>query len=88
MHFHYNTAFGIQEPPSAYEWLLYDAMLGNQTLFPRSDWIYRAWSLVDPIIKHWESGPAHDLPNYPAGSWGPTAADTLLERDGRAWYAT
>jgi glucose-6-phosphate 1-dehydrogenase len=37
MHFHYNSAFGIAEPPSAYEWLLLDAMLENQTLFPPSD---------------------------------------------------
>jgi glucose-6-phosphate 1-dehydrogenase len=37
MHFHYDKAFGIEEPPSAYEWLLLDAMRGHQTLFPRSD---------------------------------------------------
>jgi glucose-6-phosphate 1-dehydrogenase len=88
MHFHYDRAFGIAEPPSAYEWLLLDAMLGNQTLFPRSDWIYKAWSIVDPITQHWESELANDLPNYPAGSWGPMAADTLIKRDGRAWYMT
>jgi glucose-6-phosphate 1-dehydrogenase len=63
-------------------------MLGNQTLFPRSDWIYKAWSIVDPIIQHWESHPPKDLPNYPAGSWGPAAANTLLKRDGRAWDTT
>ena len=61
-------SFGIAEPPSAYEWLLLDAMLGNQTLFPRSDWIYKAWSIVEPITQYWESEPANDLPNYPAGS--------------------
>lgn len=86
MHFHYNSAFGIAEPPSAYEWLLLDAMRGNQTLFPRSDWIYKAWSVVDPITKHWESQPPTELPNYPAGSWGPAAAHALISRDGRAWY--
>jgi glucose-6-phosphate 1-dehydrogenase len=86
MHFHYNNAFGIAEPPSAYEWLLLDAMRGNQTLFPRSDWIYKAWSVVDPIVKHWECQPPAELPNYPAGSWGPAAADALITRDGRGWY--
>jgi len=86
MHFHYNNAFGIAEPPSAYEWLLLDAMRGNQTLFPRSDWIYKAWSVVDPIIKHWEVQPSAELPNYPAGSWGPAAAAALITRDGRGWY--
>jgi glucose-6-phosphate 1-dehydrogenase len=40
MHFGYSAAFGLDEPPSAYEWLLLDAMHGDQTLFPRSDWIY------------------------------------------------
>jgi glucose-6-phosphate 1-dehydrogenase len=88
MHFSYNATFCIEEPPSAYEWLLLDAMLGDQTLFPRSDWIYKAWSIVDPIVKRWESEPPNDLPNYPAGSWGPAAADALLKRDGRVWYTT
>jgi glucose-6-phosphate 1-dehydrogenase len=88
MHFHYNSAFGIAEPPSAYEWLLLDAMLGNQTLFPRSNRIYKAWSIVDPILQHWESEPPKDLPNYPAGSWGPAAADALLKQDERGWYTT
>ena len=88
MHFAYNTTFCIDEPPSAYEWLLLDAMLGNQTLFPRSDWIYKAWSIVDPIVQHWEAAPPNVLPNYPAGSWGPAAADALLRRDGRVWHTT
>jgi glucose-6-phosphate 1-dehydrogenase len=88
MHFHYNSAFGIAEPPSAYEWLLLDAMQGDQTLFPRSDWIYKAWSTVDPIVKHWEAEPTTALPNYPAGSWGPAAADALIQRDESAWYTT
>ncbi len=42
MNFRYDLTFGIDTPPSAYEWLLHDAMHGDQTLFPRSDWIYRA----------------------------------------------
>jgi glucose-6-phosphate 1-dehydrogenase len=86
MNFRYDTTFGIEEPPSAYEWLLLDAMHGDQTLFPRSDWIYKAWSVVDPIIQRWEADPPQDLPNYAAGSWGPAAADTLLRQDGRAWF--
>src|SRR5919106_2308433 len=78
MNFRYDTTFGIEEPPSAYEWLLLDAMQGDQTLFPRSDWIYKAWSIVDPIIQQWEATPPQDLPNYAAGSWGPAAANALL----------
>jgi glucose-6-phosphate 1-dehydrogenase len=87
MDFCYEKTFGIEEPPSAYEWLLLDVMQGDQTLFARSDWIYRAWSIVDPINARWEAEPATDLPNYAAGSWGPAAADALLNRDGREWLA-
>jgi glucose-6-phosphate 1-dehydrogenase len=86
MHFRYDLTFGIQRPPSAYEWLLHDAMQGDQTLFARSDWLYEAWSLVDPVINHWETPAALDLPYYAAGTWGPTAAQELLARDGRSWY--
>jgi glucose-6-phosphate 1-dehydrogenase len=85
MNFLYADAFGIDEPPSAYEWLLLDAMQGEQTLFARADWIERAWEIVDPVIANWEGRSPGDLPNYPAGSWGPPEAEKLLARDGRAW---
>ena len=86
MHFRYDLTFGITHPPSAYEWLFHDAMQGDQTLFARSDWIYEAWSLVDPVIPYWEAQGARDLLLYPAGTWGPEAAEALVARDGRAWY--
>ena len=85
MNFCYDLAFGIPSPPSAYEWLLHDAMQGDQTLFARSDWIYQAWAIVDPIIKHWESKAVPDIAIYPAGTWGSKLADDLLTRDGRTW---
>lgn len=85
-YFRYDHAFGIEVPPSAYEWLLHDAMQGDQTLFPRSDWIYKAWSLVDPLIERWQASASTGLPNYAAGSWGPAAADAPIKRDGRAWH--
>ena len=86
MHFRYDLTSGITHPPSAYEWLLHDAMQGDQTLFARSDWIYEAWSLVDPVMTYWEAQGARDLPFYPAGTWGPEAAEALVARDGRAWH--
>jgi glucose-6-phosphate 1-dehydrogenase len=86
MNFRYDMAFGIDTLPSAYEWLLHDAMHGQQTLFPRSDWIYRAWSIVHPLLEQCQCSPPADLPNYAAGSWGPAAAERLLTRDGRAWH--
>jgi glucose-6-phosphate 1-dehydrogenase len=85
MHFCYDAAFGISELPSAYEWLLLDAMHGDQTLFPSADWIYKAWSIVDPLITRWEALPPRHLPNYAAGTWGPAAAAALLEKDGHTW---
>ena len=67
MHFRYDLTFGL--PPSdAYEWLLHDAMQGDQTLFARSDWIYEAWSLVDPVMTYWEA------------PWVETCLSILLER--------
>jgi glucose-6-phosphate 1-dehydrogenase len=85
MNFDYAGAFGVEEPPSAYAWLLLDAMQGDQTLFARADWIDRAWQIVDPIVQRWDAAPADALHAYPAGSDGPTAADRLMERDGRSW---
>lgn len=83
--FRYNAAFGIEEPPSAYQWLIFDAMRGDQTLFPRADWINRAWEIVNPVIEQWEKNPWQKFPNYEAGSWGPEAADSLLSHDKRKW---
>jgi len=71
--------------PEAYERLLMDVVRGNQTLFMRRDEVEAAWSWVDPIIAAWaESGNAPRP--YSAGSWGPSAAIALVERDGRTWH--
>jgi glucose-6-phosphate 1-dehydrogenase len=85
LNFEYATAFGIDEPPSAYQWLLFDAMKGDQTLFPRADWIYKAWSIVDPVIENWENKPWTKFPNYKSGTWGPNAAKDMLKKDGWQW---
>ena len=84
MDFRYNASFGV-ESPEAYERLLLDAMLGDSTLFTRSDEVEASWSLITPIHQGWEAAPAPEFPNYEAGSWGPKEADKLLERDWRAW---
>jgi len=73
MNFNYAESFAVKKSPSAYQWLIWDAMKGDQTLFPRSDWIYHAWKLVDPIIKLWGQEPWLKFPNYAAGTDGPTA---------------
>ncbi|MCW2766877.1 MAG: zwf [Nocardioides sp.] len=79
----YATAFS-QRSPDAYERLLLDVIRGNPTLFMRRDEVEAAWTWVEPILRRWASSP--DRPKrYPAGTNGPTAAATLLERDGRTW---
>jgi glucose-6-phosphate 1-dehydrogenase len=44
------------------------------------------WSLLTPVLDFWANNKPKDLPNYPAGTWGPKSADELLARDGRAWH--
>lgn len=84
MNFRYGASFGI-EPPDAYERLLTDAMLGDSTLFTRRDEVELMWLLATSILEGWQRIPPPTFPNYRAGSWGPAAADTLIERDGRSW---
>jgi glucose-6-phosphate 1-dehydrogenase len=70
--------------PDAYERLILDAMLGDQTLFTRSDEIEEQWALVDAIIGLWQRD-RQSFPNYAAGTWGPAGSDELVHRDGRSW---
>jgi len=87
MNFEYADYFGA--PPSiGYETLLLDCMIGDPTLFQRADTVDAGWRVVDPILDAWKANPPKDFPNYPAGSWGPRAADELLERDHRKWRNT
>jgi glucose-6-phosphate 1-dehydrogenase len=83
MDFFYGAAF-LEEPPEAYERLLLDALIGDPTLFIRSDEVAQAWRICDPLLTAWEE---YDVPlaQYEAGRWGPAEADALLERDGRRW---
>ncbi|HLH37780.1 MAG TPA: glucose-6-phosphate dehydrogenase [Bryobacteraceae bacterium] len=84
MNFQYKDYFG-STPSTGYERLLYDCMLGDATLFQRSDMVETAWSVVAPIQDVWEALPPRKFPNYPAGSWGPEEADEMLARDNRRW---
>jgi len=70
--------------PEAYERLLLDVARGDSTLFTRSDELDAAWQFVDPVLEAWEgSSAAPDF--YPAGTWGPAAADRLLTDNGHHW---
>lgn len=84
MDFLYGASF-LVDSPDAYERLLLDCLLGDQTLFARHDEVEEGWDLVDSVLAGWQRQAPTDFPNYAAGSWGPAAADALLERDGRRW---
>ncbi|HEX2064281.1 MAG TPA: glucose-6-phosphate dehydrogenase, partial [Acidimicrobiales bacterium] len=83
MDFSYGAAF-LEEAPDAYERLLLDAMVGDPTLFIRTDEVEQAWTIVDPILSAWQDAPSPPA-TYPSGTWGPEEADQLLERSGRRW---
>jgi glucose-6-phosphate 1-dehydrogenase len=83
MDFLYGGAFRT-ELPEAYERLILDCLLGDDTLFTRADEVDEQWALVDSIVAGWQRDRVA-FPNYEAGTWGPAAADELLRRDGREW---
>jgi glucose-6-phosphate 1-dehydrogenase len=84
MDFTYGAAFSA-DTPDAYETLILDSMLGDQSLFTRADEVEAAWSIVAPIHNTWLDSPAPTFSNYAAGDWGPDEAEDLVERDGRRW---
>ena len=86
MEFHYNTAFGEDPIPEAYERLLLDALLGDAGLFAREDEIEGSWRLIDQIINGWADDPsALPMASYTPGTWGPVEAQELLDADGHNW---
>ena len=85
MGFAYKDWFPAQQNVG-YETLLYDAMIGDQTLFQRADQVEEAWRVVDDVLHAWAETPATDFPNYVGGGAGPEEADALLARgEGRVW---
>jgi len=70
--------------PDAYERLLMDVIRGNQALFMRRDEVEAAWIWADPILEAWSRLGQPPAP-YTAGTWGPSGAVALIERDGRTW---
>ena len=84
MDFSYARAFGPSSH-SAYETLLVDCMLGDATLFTRSDGVEAAWRVVDPIIAAASQLSTNQPTAYPAGEWGPPEADALIASAGAQW---
>lgn len=80
--FAYKDFFEMQ-PSTGYETLIYDCLIGDQTLFQRADNIENGWRAVQPFLDAWAD--AGKVRMYAAGTDGPQAADELLARDQRAW---
>jgi glucose-6-phosphate 1-dehydrogenase len=85
MDFGYGASFGVTSS-DAYDRLLLDCMLGDQTLFTRADEVEAAWRVVTPALNLWDApAPPNSVPTYEAGTWEPEAAEQLINRDGRRW---
>jgi glucose-6-phosphate 1-dehydrogenase len=84
MRFGYGDAFKASRY-TGYEVMIYSCTHGDATLFSRGDLVEAAWRVAQPIMDYWKATPA-DFPNYARGSWGPTAAEDLIGKDGRRWF--
>ncbi len=84
MRFNYNDTFDVSRA-TGYEVLLFNCMIGDATLFSRTDLVETAWRVAQPMLDHWAATPMDDSTSYPAGSWGPKAAFDLINDSGRHW---
>jgi len=83
MDFSYAAHFK-EEPNTGYETLLFDALMGDQTLFHRMDMVEAGWQIVDPILRLGRQDRS-PMTTYAGGTWGPSEADLLIESGGRQW---
>jgi len=83
MNLNYHTVFGV-DMPQAYQRLLLDCMVGDQTLFTRADDVEVTWGLLTPILQAWQEDESMPY-EYPAGAESFAEADRLIESDGRKW---
>jgi glucose-6-phosphate 1-dehydrogenase len=88
MDYEYSDYFNEDTTQSGYETLLYDCMTGDPTLFKTAENYEVCWALLQPVLDAWEAKKSSDFPNYAANSFGPVAADEMLERDGFKWKNT
>jgi glucose-6-phosphate 1-dehydrogenase len=85
MHFDYEEAFH-GSPPEAYERLILDSLMGDATLFTRTDEVHEAWAFTTDILEAWADSKVKRLPIYEAGTWGPDGVDDFItNEDGHTW---
>jgi glucose-6-phosphate 1-dehydrogenase len=71
--------------PEAYERLLLDTLIGDASLFARSDEVELAWGIIDPILAAWRDTSLPELAIYEPAGWGPLEAQKWIWKDGREW---
>ncbi|HEX6374476.1 MAG TPA: glucose-6-phosphate dehydrogenase [Allosphingosinicella sp.] len=79
------NAFADTRRRIAYERLLLDLIEGDPTLFVRRDEVEAQWEWIDAIRAGWAANGLAPK-GYAAGTWGPSAAIALTERDGVSWH--
>ncbi len=85
MNLHYESEFGKDGSPDAYERLLLDVMAGDSTLFPSDTFVHKSWEFIQGILDAWKDDARVPMREYAAGSWGPDDADRLIRADGFEW---
>ena len=83
MDFCYQTAFK-EVQPDAYEKVLVDAIMGDQSLFATSDEVLQCWKILQPILSTWEKN-SKKLYEYNKGTWGPEKANKFAKNHGCEW---
>jgi len=85
MNLHYESEFGKDVSPDAYERLLLDVMSGDSTLFPSDTFVHKSWEFIQSILDAWKDESRVPIREYAAGSWGPDDADRLIRASGYEW---
>ncbi len=73
MVFSYRDSFAIANALEGYERLILLAMIGDQSLFTRSDGIERLWEISTPLLEN-----PRPVEPYDRRSWGPASVDELI----------
>ncbi|MDR0989718.1 MAG: glucose-6-phosphate dehydrogenase [Prevotellaceae bacterium] len=69
----------------AYARLIEDCILGDPTLFTRSDAVEASWKFFDPVLQYWKEHVDAPLYGYPAGTWGPLESEAMMREHGADW---
>lgn len=84
MDFSYSS-LGAIPVEDAYARLIEDCILGDSTLFIRSDAVEASWTFFTPVLEFWKKHPETPLYGYPAGTWGPKEADVIMHEQDAGW---